>query len=623
MPSKADCVAAVSRAANVSTEQASAVVDFVLKERQRLKAAGQLANLEGSLARSLVNMAEAERISLAREKRNTALTIVKRQRLAERVTALQGEGLSFGRAITTLLWGDRSRAAGVRESAARRVDALRTLWRGELARELDAIPGLALAIKKDPALDSAIRREMIEPGSTGDATAARAAEVFGRSLEDIRATLNDAGANIGKLQGYAPQNHNAKKLLKAGRQAWVTRMLDALDWERTMVDVPAERRGEVLGELWTSIVTGQKPVAREVSANPFKKPRNVASGFEHERTLHFKDAETAAAYHKDFGEGTVLDAVLSRVERGSRSAGMMEVFGPNPETMIESLFTEERLRLRAMTPDALAVATKEATDKDSNTLREISSARTAVAIRKPRGLGNVWREARKLADAGTKKRLAKLEKGIAKAQADGDGARAAELAKEWEQAVEGLRLDRVNSVGQFRVGDRKGRTGAALKVLMGETGAAETPTGAKIARAMRAVRQVNSSSLLASAAGESSSLADEDGNWLRNRQGKDAAVAIRKREGTANGYRGSAVMAAIGDIQTNALWFRHGGENVFTSVHKAFGMAVEGLQPAEKLELGRALGFYADKMLGDFHSRFSEGDSQLVIGGVSQFASVN
>ncbi|MDR2819003.1 MAG: hypothetical protein LBB60_00490 [Desulfovibrio sp.] len=201
MPTKADCVAAVSRAANVPAEQAASIVDFVLKERQRLKAAGQLVNLEGSLAGSLMHMAEAERVSLARERRDTALTIVKRQRLAERATALQGEGLTFGRAITTLLWGDRGRASGVRESAARRVDALRTLWRGKLARELDAIPGLAEAIKNDAALDSAIRREMIEPGSTGDATAARAAGVFSQLLEAIRTTLNDAGANIGRLPG--------------------------------------------------------------------------------------------------------------------------------------------------------------------------------------------------------------------------------------------------------------------------------------------------------------------------------------------------------------------------------------------------------------------------------------
>jgi hypothetical protein len=520
MPTKTDCIAAVSRAANVPAEQAASIVDFVLKERRRLKAAGQLANLEGSLARSLMNMAEAERVSLARERRNTALTIVKRQRLAERTTALQGEGLSFDRALTTLLWGDRSRAAGARDSAARRMDALRALWRGELARELDAIPGLAEAIKNDAALDSAIRREMIEPGSTGDATAARAAGVFGNLLEAIRTTLNDAGANIGRLPGYAPQNHSAKKLLKAERQTWVARMLDALNWERTMVDVAPERRAEVLGELWTSIVTGQKPVAREVSANPFRKPRNMASGFEHERALHFKDAETAAAYHKDFGEGTVLDAVLSRVERGSRSAGMMEVFGPNPETMIESLFTEERLRLRNMTPD----------------------------------------EIRRLASGEREKKLAALEKKAAAGDAN--------AAHEWDRAIETLRAENISRIGKFNVGDRKGEAGLALRVLMGETGAAETPTGAKIARAMRAVRQVNSSSLL-----------------------------------------GSAMMAAIGDIQTKALWFRHGGESVFDSVRRAFGMALEGAQPAEKKEIGRALGFYADKMLGDFHSRFSEGDA--------------
>jgi hypothetical protein len=57
------------------------------------------------------------------------------------------------------------------------------------------------------------------------------------------------------------------------------------------------------------------------------------------------------AFHAAFDEGTVLDAVLSRIERSGRRAGLMETFGPNPETMLESLYNNERARLRNLTPD--------------------------------------------------------------------------------------------------------------------------------------------------------------------------------------------------------------------------------------------------------------------------------
>jgi hypothetical protein len=70
------------------------------------------------------------------------------------------------------------------------------------------------------------------------------------------------------------------------------------------------------------------------------------------------------------------------------------------------------------------------------------------------------------------------------------------------------------------------------------------------------------------------------------------------------------MLAAIGDIQTKAMWFRHGGEGLLESIHQSFRMHFEGLQSAERKELGRALGFYSRKFLAEFHGRFSEGDGE-------------
>ena len=53
-----------------------------------------------------------------------------------------------------------------------------------------------------------------------------------------------------------------------------------------------------------------------------------------------------------------------------------------------AFFRRERARSRT---DASAVATQEATDKDSNVLRGKTAHESAVAIRKPAGAGNGYR----------------------------------------------------------------------------------------------------------------------------------------------------------------------------------------------------------------------------------------
>jgi len=538
-------------AAGVDAARAASLVDHVLKEKAALKAAGQATNLEGELARSLQNSAEQERLGLLREKRNAALTILKRRQLEENTARLQEEGLSFERALTTQIWGDKSRVAGARDSAARTIDALRRKWRGDLARELDAVPGLGELLRKDADFDRAVRREMIEPGSTGDATARQTAAILGKSLEDIRLALNDAGANIGKLDNYAPQNHDGAKLRKAGQGEWVARMLRDLDWDRTMPGLEAGRRAEVLGDLWTTIITGQRPQVRETTNNPFRTPRNLATAFEHERTLHFKDAQTAAAYHAEFGSGTVLDALMSRMDRGSRRAGLMDVFGPNPESMLQSLHDNERVRLRNMTPDEMRALAAGKTAKKLEALEtRIAEARAAEGQGAPGG-------ATRPQGAG--------ETALSPSSAD---AGVSSLITEWDNLVESLRAERVAAVGRFDVGERKGNIGKALGALLNEAGGSESLSGARIAHVMRQVRNVHSLSSL-----------------------------------------GSAALAAIGDIHTKAMWFRHGGENVFESLFHAFNMHFEGLQTPEKIELGRALGFYANTFLREFHARFTEGDA--------------
>jgi len=115
MPSKRDCIRAMT-AAGVPENQAGALLDHVMNEKAKQRAAGQSINLNAQLARAIMDAAEAERIRLIRERRNAALTILKRKRLEENTARLQEAGLSFGRAVAAQIWGDRSRVAGARDA---------------------------------------------------------------------------------------------------------------------------------------------------------------------------------------------------------------------------------------------------------------------------------------------------------------------------------------------------------------------------------------------------------------------------------------------------------------------------------------------------------------------------
>lgn len=60
-----------------------------------------------------------------------------------------------------------------------------------------------------------------------------------------------------------------------------------------------------------------------------------------------------------FGTGSVIQAVLDRIDRSARRLALMQTFGPNPESMIRSLLNEEMQGIRDVhgsIPDRLSKA---------------------------------------------------------------------------------------------------------------------------------------------------------------------------------------------------------------------------------------------------------------------------
>ena len=447
MASRLDCINAAARA-GAAPEEAARIVDMMLGEAKALQAMGNSGRLEQLLGARVMDAAGAERLRTAQQRKMAALTIRKRAEADASIAGMMQDGATYAQALEALTVGSSGRFAGARMSVSARRMGIRGQVYGGLARELDEIPGAIKLLQRDKAFDTAVHRELLEPGSTGDAAARQVADVLTRYLEDSRVRVNDAGGNIGKLDNYAPQNHAEERMLNAGRRAWIDYVHDRLDWERSFPGVTGRAaREDVLSEVFDTITTGRDRQTTSREAGRYTPPRNMATGLSQERVLHFKDAAASLEYHEQFGRGNILSAVVGQLDRHAGKVSLMEVFGPNPEAMLRSLVEGRRKEIRT------------------------------IGLEQIRGM----------ARGKTERNLARLEKDLQTAQRAGNADKAARLALEREKALSRLRADLSKEAERLWKGHREGMIGTYFAVLNGETGSPVYPNAARIASNVRGV----------------------------------------------------------------------------------------------------------------------------------------
>lgn len=328
--------------------EAQAVVSIVRDTVANTRNPG---NAAAEAAKRLQVFADSKKHAALVQKRQAAINIVKRDQINSFIDSVTAEGGSITDAIEALLVGSGKRFTGARDSAAAKGSSLRALWAGSLANELEKL-GVVKLLTKDRKFADAVMIEMIEPNKTGDKLARDTADVFSRYLEEMRLRANEAGADIGKLDNYAPQSHDPIKLSRAGKDAWVKYISERLDWDRTFPEVEAKDIPNLLSEIYDEIVTGvRKPKADSVrQEGGVRAPANMANRMAKERSLHFRDGQAAVEYQQKFSNGTVVDAMMRRLEASSRKVGLMQTFGPNPEYMIQNIIGE-RIQAAADNPE--------------------------------------------------------------------------------------------------------------------------------------------------------------------------------------------------------------------------------------------------------------------------------
>lgn len=349
MPSKADCVQAVIDG-GLDRKDAVAVVDKMMKRKKQLKAEGGLNRATDELVDLLAKESEEAAIAAALNRKQVALTILKRKNVDGFISQVEGEGFHFLDAMEAMMVGSSKKFSGARNSVSRKMRGIQRRWQGGILSELEALDGpVQKLLLKDKSFQDDVARAMMEAENWEGKLAGQVAEVLGKYCEDARLRMNRAGANIGKLEGWIPQSHDQSKLLSktlGGRSGWVDFVMERLDAERSFPDMEEDDVREALESVFDTISSGKDQKTNAKARGEHVGPANLARSMTKHRVLHFKSAEDFLQYHEAYGRGNVLDNVLGHLDMSSRKLALMDTFGPNPEVMLESLIEAEKLRVR-------------------------------------------------------------------------------------------------------------------------------------------------------------------------------------------------------------------------------------------------------------------------------------
>lgn len=324
------------------------------QERERLRAQGITDNIGERVTSAAERLAERTRIAAALQKRHAALNILARDRLEQSIEAFKAAGMTPKQAILAVMEGSQQGIEGARNSVASRRLGYESRYVGAMMAEIQRDRPHLVNMLADKKLSDDVFREMGElreggrPGVTKNPDARFLAEVFAKHVEVSRTELNRLGASIGKLDGWAgAQVHDDMKMMEAGKDTWVESIGPMLDLNRTFPDAKsADEVRAILGDMYDTIITNvsKKESAREKGQRV--NPANLAKSLGKTRVLHFKDAESAIAYRDAFGYGNSIYGIMTHQKRAAMMAAQMDVFGPNPELMFNSIVEGERRKIR-------------------------------------------------------------------------------------------------------------------------------------------------------------------------------------------------------------------------------------------------------------------------------------
>ena len=219
------------------------------------------------------------------------------------------------------------------------------LRRGAITGDLRRTSKIVAALVPGAAKTQATVRDVVRAmrgEKVDDPRAAELAQIMMDTAEKLRLRFNEAGGEIGKLEGWGgPQAHNSEALLNAGREAWISFIGERLDREKMIH--PATKRKltdaelrESLEVVWERIVNNGYIDEEKITGVAVGRGALWSQHADH-RFLHFKSADAWLEYAEKFGGRDPYASFMSWVRLMARDIAAMEKFGPNPDVTIAYL----------------------------------------------------------------------------------------------------------------------------------------------------------------------------------------------------------------------------------------------------------------------------------------------
>lgn len=381
------CIVDAADELGISEKDAAEIADRLKSYRQEKAMQRRLANIDEDVRKLASDKAEEARIAAAQKRKHAALNIIAKRKLAAHVEGLVAGGMDERKAIQTFLVGSVEGIASARKSVHARRIAIEDEWLDGMWRELKRDrPHLGKMITKGNAeLMEDVAREMweIRPngkrGATGNKDAEYLAGLLSKYLEMSRLRMNEAGAFIGKLDGYIPQHHDDIKVGRAGFEGWKKKAEALVDRERTFRGLSAKEIDRAYEEIYQNIVTGKDRTITGKEQTGRTGPANIADQLNQHRVLHFKNADSWLAYQSEFGHGNAVTAAINQLHQSARTTSLMETMGPNPKHLLNSFIAERQRQIRE-DPNLSPDQKKERIDALKGSLDNPTTSRIANAF---------------------------------------------------------------------------------------------------------------------------------------------------------------------------------------------------------------------------------------------------
>lgn len=187
---------------------------------------------------------------------------------------------------------------------------------------------------ENPVMTRDIVREIFKnaDGSTKNKSAQMGARAWLDTIEGLRTRFNAAGGDVGKLEyGYVPQPHDTAKIRKAGSDAWVEKTLPTLDRSRYLAEDGSRLTDD---QMRVTLKSAYETLATEglnkSEPGTFKGTGARANRGGDSRQIHFADGDGWGTYMRDFGRGSIYDAMMQHVSGMARDITLIEKYGPDP-----------------------------------------------------------------------------------------------------------------------------------------------------------------------------------------------------------------------------------------------------------------------------------------------------